>query len=206
MGRLGGIILLYLIGWILPSPFVLASESEALLLSPPGTNEVHIAPNGISVPLGRILLVRKGMEYGALIITEAWIENREEDKYARYESYYQGDKTGDFSNKNVQVRKGKLSRPKGIWVGGGHWFSFRLRPEIRCGRIKLLWFYKTFVCFFGYGQAQGDYGIELAPTKWTDISEVNVFDPRLKWYRYDEERPRTRILIDQLWEDSGSKP
>ena len=113
MGRLGGIILLYLIGWILPSPFVLASESEALLLSPPGTNEVHIAPNGISVPLGRILLVRKGMEYGALIITEAWIENREEDKYARYESYYQGDKNRRLLQQKCPSQKGKAFSSEG---------------------------------------------------------------------------------------------
>jgi hypothetical protein len=57
------------------------------------------------------------------------------------------------------------------------------------------------IYFFSLSQKDGDYGIELAPTKWTDISQVNVFDPRLKWYRYDEKRKDTFIPIDQLWEN-----
>src|SRR4030043_88437 len=89
----------------------------------------------------------------------------------------QGDKTGDFSKKNVRFREGELLDPKGIWVGGGHYLSLRGTYNIRCGPIKLAWAYKTFVAFYSRRQKERDYGIELAPTKWTDISEVNVFDP-----------------------------
>jgi hypothetical protein len=32
---------------------------------------------------------------------------------------------------------------------------------------------------------------------------VNVFDPRVKWYRYDEKRERIFIHIDRLWENKG---
>jgi hypothetical protein len=45
-----------------------------------------------------------------------------------------------------------------------------------------------------------DYGIELAPTPWTDIKELNIKDPRIKWYKYDEKRERVFIPIDKLWE------
>jgi len=165
----------------------------------PGPEVFEIGGMGVVIPLKRILLIRRGSEYGAVKFTEVWTEKSGEDKYGRYESYYQGDKTGDFSKKNVQFREGKLIDPKGIWVGGSHYFSLRGKYNIRCGPIKLAWVYKTFVSFLPANGKRKDYGIELAPTKWTDISQVNVFDPRLKWYRYDEKRKETFIPIDDLW-------
>lgn len=182
-------------------------------IDPPKDNEVHVGKTVIVMPLGRMLLVRKNSEYCAIKFTKFWSENTTEvgsifvasgsDEYATYESYFQGDKTGDFSKKNVQFKKEKLSFPKPRGIGRLA-FSFG-NKEIKCGSIKLFWGGKGSVSFYGEGQKQGDYGIELAPTKWTDISEVNVFDPRLKWYRYDEKRERINIPIDQFWKDEQRK-
>jgi len=184
-------------------------EVMAVAIEPPGPNDVHIGPNSVAVPLGKILLVRKGADYCVIKFTKFWTENKSEistlfvasgsDEYAMYESYYQGDKTGDFSKKNVQFKKAKLSSPKPRGIGRLA-FSFGDR-EIKCGNIKLEWFSSSSLFFYGEGQKEGDYGIELAPTKWTDISEVNVFDPRIKWYRYDDNRERVNIHVDRLWED-----
>lgn len=178
-------------------------------IDPPKDNEVHVGKTVIVMPLGKILLVRKDAAYCVIKFTKIWSENTSEvgtlfvasgsDEYATYESYFQGDKTGDFSKKNVQFKKEKLSFPKPRGIGRLA-FSFG-NKEIKCGGIKLFWGGKGSVSFYGEGQKQGDYGIELAPTKWTDISEVNVFDPRLKWYRYDENRKRVNIPVDKLWED-----
>jgi len=165
-----------------------------------GSNEVHIGNTAIVMPLGRILLVRKGSDYCAIKFTKFWSENTSEvstlfvaagsDEYAMYESYYQGDKTGDFTKKNVQFKKEKLShtKPRGI---GRLAFSFG-NYEIKCGTIKLEWFGEGGVSFY-------KDGIELAPTQWTDISQVNVFDPILRWYRYDNRRKSTNIPIDKLF-------
>jgi len=168
-------------------------------LGPPGPNDVHIGPNGVVMPLWRILLVRRDSEFCAVKFTKFWTEKMEEDKYATYESHYQADKTGNFLNKNVKFKKNKLSFPKPRGIGRLA-FSFG-NKDIQCGSIKLWWGGGGSVHFFSTSQAQGDHGIELAPTKWTDISEVNVFDPRLKWYRYDENRKRVNIPVDQLWDD-----
>jgi hypothetical protein len=181
-------------------------------VEPPKDNEVHIGKTVIVMPLENILLVRKGSDYCAIKFAKFWSENKSEvgtifvasgsDEYAIYESYYQGDKKGDFSKENIQIKKEKLSstKPRGI---GRLAFSFG-NKEIKCGSIKLFWGGKGSVNFSGEGQKAGDYGIELAPTKWTDISQINVFDARVKWYRYDEERKRVNIPIDQLWEDKGN--
>ncbi len=74
---------------------------------------------------------------------------------------------------------------------------------IKCGPIKLGWNYRAKVATMPPDKAAGDHGFELAPTPWTDISQVNVFDPRVKWYRYDEKRERVFIPIDKLWSEGG---
>jgi len=178
---------------------VLASYNSDL--GPPGPNDVHIGPNGVVVPLERILLVRRESEFCAVKFTKFWTGKTEGDKYATYESYYQADKTGNFLNKNVKFKKSKLSFPKPRGIGRLA-FSFGDK-DIQCGPIKLWWGGGGSVHFFSTSQAQGDYGIELAPTKWTDISQVNVFDQQLKWYRYDENRKRVNIPVEQLWNDRG---
>ena len=161
-------------------------------------NEVVITPVAVKIPLGKILLVRKTSEYCAVKFTKFWTGKTEFDWYASYESYYQGDKTGDFSNKNVLFIKDELSFPKPRGIGRLA-FSFG-NKNVRCGPIKLFWFGQGWVCVYSSGEKQGDYGIELAPTKWADISQVNVFDQRLKWYRYDPKREDINIPVDQLWE------
>lgn len=173
-----------------------ASEQD---IKPLNDSDVGIAPNALRVPMRLILLVRRNQEYCAIKFTKFWTGKTQDDEYARYESYYQSDKAGDFTNKNVKFIQGELSRPRLRGIGRLS-FSFG-NKDIQCGPFKLFWSGKGWVCFFNSNQKQGDYGIELAPTKWNDLSEVNVFDSRLKWYRYDGNRKRINIPIDKLWDD-----
>lgn len=161
------------------------------------SDDVIIAPNAVVMPLGRILLVRKDSKYCAVKFTKFWAGKTEEDLYASYEVYYQGDNTGDFSKKNVEFKKGDLAAPKPRGMGRLA-FSFG-KKEIKCGSITLQWDGKGSIYFYRFDQDEGDYGIHLAPTKWIDISQLNVSDPRLKWYGYDAKRQRIVIPIDQLW-------
>jgi hypothetical protein len=208
------------------SPVILTIESiAASALNPPKPkdNEVEFYFDGVGNPLKRILLIRKDSNYCAVRFTSYWTEVDEErrkeyakhiaaggevadlfreeseKKYAIYDSFYQGDGTGDFANKNVQESQGKAYwlPPKG---------PFRLfiyqpgDPHVKCGPYTLEWRYKTYVSVVPHDKHPEDYGFEIAPTPWTDIKEVNVKDPRIKWYRYDEKRERIFIPIDKLWE------
>jgi len=170
----------------------------------PGPNEVHLAFSGVEVPLGRMLLIRKHSEYCALKFTRCWTDKGEKEKYAAYEVYYQSDGTGDFFNKNVKFFEGKaFCLP---WRGPFYPLKWQPgKPEVKCGSLNLLWEYKGFVCFFERSDEPGEYGIELAPTPWTDIKEVDIKDPRIKWYRYDAKRKNVNIPIDKLWEEAGKK-
>lgn len=172
-------------------------------IKPLNPNDVGIAPNAIRVPLGSILLARREQDYCVIKFNKFWIGETQDDEFATYESYSQEDKTGDFTNKNVKFKQGELSRPRLRGIGRLS-FSFG-STDIQCGPFKLFWSGKGWVYFFNSNQKQGDYGIELAPTKWTHISQVNVFDLRLKWYRYDENRQRVKFPVDQLWDDKPIK-
>jgi hypothetical protein len=168
-------------------------------VGPPGLNEVHIGKTAIVMPLGKILLVRRGSDYCAIKFLKFWTGITEQDVYATCESYYQGDKSGDFSKKDLKITKDKLSFPKPRGIGRLA-FSFGNR-NIHCGPLKLEWAGRGSVFFYAEDQKEGDYRVELAPTHWTDISQINVFDSRLKWYTYDEKRPRVNIPVDRLFED-----
>lgn len=161
----------------------------------------EIASNAVRAPRESVLLVRRNREYCAIRFLNFWTGETKEDQYAVYESYYQGDGTGNLVARNVKFRKDQLYSPRG-WGIGRLWFTFGSRRDIQCGPIRLLWAYKSWVCFFGDGQNQGDYGIELAPTRWRNIGNVNVFDNRLKWYRYDEKRPEDlEYPVEPNWDN-----
>jgi hypothetical protein len=179
-------------------------EKPALLASAPISgetpltpNNVQLGPNNVEIPYGKIMLIRKNNIYGALKFNTYWVGQNKDDNYATYDCWYQDDSSSDFSNNKAILKKGKVSNTRLYGIGR---FAFNFgNPEICCGDFRLFWSGKSQVYFYGREQRGGDYGIELSPTKWTDIKEVNVFDPNLKWYRYDNNRPQTDIPVDKLW-------
>jgi hypothetical protein len=181
-----------------PPTWVPTPEERAEYPWIPGPGEVSIGPgHGLSMPLGRILLARKGSEYCAVKFTDTWLGETKYDFYTSYEFSYQGDGSGDFSKGNVQSGAGELvmpSAPRWRWM-------LDLVPGrkniIRCGGIQLKWaFIASVIC---------PEDAELAPTPWTAIREVNIRDPRIRWYQKDAIGARTKIEvpIDQLWKDGG---
>lgn len=171
-----------------------------------GINDIIVGGNTISVPLGKLVLIRKMNKYGAVKFTKHWTTKNVFSKnwqnvHATYESYYQGDSTGNFSKKNVKIKEGKLAYlpfpgfpPHPLILGN---------PYVHCGTFKLMWDGTDTIdlLYFCESYEKIDYNLELAPTKWTQINEVNVFDPRLKWYKYDDYRKDIIIPIDKLWEE-----
>ncbi len=170
-------------------------------IGPPGPNEVHIGPNGVIMPTGRILLVRKDEEYCAIKFVRFWTGKTENDLYATYISYARKDRLSPFADNNVIVQENELHRPEPKWSLFGHpVVLFGSKGEIKCSQFRLWWTRGGTVYPFRSGQNQGDYGIELAPTPWTDISQIDVVSSKIKWYRYDENRKRRNVNIDLIWE------
>jgi hypothetical protein len=165
------------------------------ILSP--LESAQIGPNAVRIPLGKFLLVRKDNNYGAVKLTESRAGQKEGEEFAKYISFYQADGSGDFSRPNVQITQGELRKCKLFGIGRLA-FDFG-NKDIRCGPIRLTWSPKGWVRFYSTKQEQGDHGISLAPTAWEEISQVNVFESRIVWYKYDVKREDTTVRIDKQW-------
>ncbi len=178
---------------------ILISESIANMNDlKTSSNEIAtIYYSGIELPVGRILLMRKDSHFGAILFTRFWTEKDGKEKYAFYNAYYQEDGTGDFSNENSKSSEGIASE----LPLRGPFRPFIYQPGdsfIRCGFFKLTWAYRSFVGFMPPDKELGDFGYELAPTAWTEIKDVKIRDRRIKWYRFDKNREKFIISIDNL--------
>jgi hypothetical protein len=169
-------------------------------------NDVILAPNAVGIPLGRILLIRKGNEYGAVKFTQCWTGKTKYEQHAEYESYYLGNQTGNINSIKAKYIKEEVFYTRPSFAIFGHPVRIGAKRDIRCGPIELWWSGLSchmYVYFNRHDKKQGDfYGIELAPTPWIDFSQVNISDSHIQWYRYDENRGRGKsIPIGKLWEE-----
>jgi len=156
-------------------------------------------------PLGKFLLVRKGIEVCAVRFTahnrerdakgQTPFSSGEESFSASYEWFYQGDGSQSFSKQNVKSGRGKVS--KGPLRGIGRLAFETSDSSVRCGPLRLGWMYPTRVTFYEGGRLQR-HDIELAPTNWESIDQVRVNEKRLQWFKYDEKREITYIPSDKL--------
>jgi hypothetical protein len=159
----------------------------------------------IVTPFQKILLIKKGEKYGAVRFTEF---NREDNatpgsafregkatEYAKYEWYYQGDGSGDFTKSNVKHGKGELVDKPLRGIGRLAFQTGTVRIEF--GDFNLFWLYPTSVSFYSRPSCS-DTSVELAPTKSTRIEEISIFDPKIKWYQCDESRKNFLIPVEEL--------
>ena len=165
--------------------------------------DVSIDPNGMGMPIGRILLVRKGPESWAIKFTRIRANTYESEYYARYEVHYQKDGSGDFLKENVAFSEKTASGLRPWYFMGAQW-HLTDKPYITCGNLKfgwcgaLAWVHYPRESYGRYYDAKVPV-VELAPTPWTKIGQVRTSDPRIVWYRYDESRARTTVPVDKLW-------
>jgi len=68
--------------------------------------------------------------------------------------------------------------------------------DIECGSFTPGWYYPTIVAF--EEGAGVDCELELASTQWTELSQIDLGDPKLIWYRYNESQQDIFILLNEL--------
>jgi hypothetical protein len=177
----------------------------------PKVDEAGIYTGHIAVPENYLVLFRKANEYGVIKLSGYRKENFTErgsflrysgsiDEYASYESFFQGDGSGDFAKKNVMHKTGTVSSvPRGIARA-----IFNMGDaEIKIGKYKITWKSNSNnhyqILFYSRKSSNKEKdSYELAPTGWKDISEVDVFNPNITWYKYDLKRKRVNVSVDDL--------
>jgi hypothetical protein len=88
-------------------------------------------------------------------------------------------------------------------LGIGRLTFQRGRTDVTCGHTQLPWLYPTAI--FGSQTKHGDIvGLRLAPTAWTRFSDIDLTDPMVRWYGYDESRDHVmEIPVEDL---PGAEP
>jgi hypothetical protein len=141
-----------------------------------------VGPNAISVPEGYFVLVRRGEQIGAFRLTKVFNTGELGLGTSHYDSYFQGDGSGQLLAPNAVRRQGDIDiRP----LKGVHAFAWQPgQNHLRVGK----W---TFNCFtnqlvnMSLGFSEEDTGFEFAPTSVRDLAGLDAHKSSLKWYRFD---------------------
>jgi hypothetical protein len=164
---------------------------------------VEIYDTAIIIPLGYFAIVKKDTKICAVKFLETGRHPKKSKRYAIYEYYYQEDIKRNFLTKSKKHGTGKATYDSFCIIGRLCFNNGNL--EIECGEIHIKW-YGGNSFSFGDGLKNDETeeeeikaGVQIAPTKWTDINDVNIFDERLKWYKYDTKRENKKIPVEELW-------
>jgi hypothetical protein len=156
---------------------------------------------GVGAPLGRVVLMRRGSDLCAIRFTAFRTAHETSpgvftlggpSYYAEYDWYELKQSARKSGHREASEKPGY-----GIPLLMDHPFS-RGDHFIKCGSIEPLWSYPISVGFLETNDASRDSGIELAPTGWRDISEIDLKHPALRWYRVNGKRKPFLIPLDAL--------
>ena len=154
--------------------------------------------------MGRIVLMRRGSDFCAIRFTGFRRDDNEPEGlfyvpgpslYAEYDWY-------DLAASSAGSGHRKVSRTPGWGIP----FFFPLGTGtyyVKCGSMEPWWGYPTAVLFHETNEVTRDFGIELAPTGWRDVSEIDLAHPALRWYRVNEKRKPYLLPLDALPQAKG---
>lgn len=148
---------------------------------PPNPRETYgVSSSNLCIPTGLVCLVRRGDQRAAIRFIEVRRLKEQGTGYATYE-YYPDDRHGNFTDAAKRIDTVSV-----LGWGGFHPLSYQKGDaKLHAGPITLEYNFPTCISFTPYGRSPGDYGVEIAPTRWTNIQQVNANDPTLRWFRYD---------------------
>jgi len=158
---------------------------------------VRIDSDCIVMPLGRVLLISRDNFMGAVRFLHT--EERSDGTYTKYE-YFEYEKGGAR-----KVREGELS----FKPSSGKGIFFHESPNKLAGPPLKLRDFSLFAeaggtdhstVYFSDARNKPDLKVRMAPTPWKDISEVNLTNPRIRWFAYDDKESRKVIPIDKIWD------
>jgi hypothetical protein len=162
-------------------------------------DEMEIAVQAVVQPLNRFLFIRRGESLYAVIFVSFLKDNK--GKFILYRAY-QNSPSGWQQSKEDTIGTRELKWWE-TWLGR---LGIHTPPLSRIKPLELKGFTlmalaspdeKHAVVHFGGYDAELDETIEIAPTPWREIKEVNLTDARLKWYR--AYGPELTAKIDELW-------
>ncbi len=164
---------------------------------------VGIASECVVMPVGRVLLISRDDFIGAVKFFPN--EERPDGTYSKYEC---------FEYERLQfrmLREGEVSFRKsssGFWAKMKGFLSFHENPFKMAGPPLKFNNFSLFAVagggehstvYFWSAPNVPDLKVRMAPTPWREIEEIDLSDPRIKWFGYDDKESWNVIAIDKLW-------
>lgn len=160
----------------------------------PGQSGFCFHGPGVNMPLGQFLLARKGNQIGALRITRITPDTQTQPSGSEwlgtvaYESYFTDGKQSLATAPHRTASELHFGRMKGF---GFHYSWQSGNQYAHVGPWQFLFYSPdgmfTTIVDFWHGTDE-DSGLEFAATSTTSIATVDPNDPRLHWFRYDNNR------------------
>jgi len=160
-----------------------------------------------AAPLKSFLIIRENENVCAIRFTEfhrghdakprTFFNSGHESLYAEYDWYSQTEDGKRFEP--LKTNSGHRTLDQQPWFGISLHLSFQMGDTfVKCGPFKLPWTYPNNVGFTFPFSRKPDSNIELAPTNWQNISDIDLENKSLRWYRWDETREEMLIPIAEL--------
>ena len=162
-------------------PCFAGSRAEAL------TTDFVISGGRVKMPVGAFLLVRKNGKVGAIRLTKIDPAATEWVGKSTWESFFQPDGSGSLAAKNVIRRTGELDVQDLKGPGRGIYVYQPGVTDALVGKWKFSFGSPTMMSMSdsSFWTGVGDHGYEFAPTSACDLSEIDVNDKKLQWFRFD---------------------
>ncbi len=159
------------------------------------TTQFVVGAGEVVMTLQMFLLIRKGKTIGAIRFTSVEQGHTLCAGRANYESYLQNDGSGSFRSPGIRKRIGDINVKSLKGIG-------RLAFQLGNDKVKIgSWTFASgcpgSLDMWPYRGEQKDYGYEFAPTSAQSVDEIDAFDPRLKWFRFDP-NSRVRLSVSEL--------
>ena len=161
----------------------------------------------ISAPLNRLLLIRDGDQICAIRFTKfkrMWdrgnattFTSAEENMYAEYDWYYVKNGFTDASSSDVVMGHAEVRRKPTYGIGR---LNFQLggNRSVKCGPFEQAWLYPISISMQQEFPIPSQGRRHFAPTAWHDWRDVNLNEPRLRWFQYGELQSELLIPIKDL--------
>ena len=166
-----------------------------------------VGGTGVGTAIGYFVLVDNGKGICAIRFNSirrgndakppTWYRTGDATIYADYDSYYQADRDKGFSSEGIESDHGEVSW--GEWRGLGHWLSWSTGdPFVRCGNFKFKAYYPDLISLVTNDPKLTSNGLKVSPTGWKSIGDVDLNNPNLVWFSYDDYRNDRDIPVDSL--------
>jgi hypothetical protein len=151
----------------------------------------------VTLPVGAFLLVRNGSQMGAIRLTSLTPGPNRAEGRSNYESFSLPDKSTSFTANSVDHQTGDIYIGETVGVHAVFVYT-KGHNQVLIGKWKFYFSYPDLINManVSFWKGRHDQGFEFAPTSACQLSEIDVTDKRLRWFRWEKTTQVTLPLAE----------